>query len=214
MAPSSVDRRSTEEGAIQHPHALRPEGVCAHDSAADLIRRRQLDLRVGERLREYRGAADDDQQEERRRVACREREDEDREHLSHRRADDEAAAVTPVARVREVEGRRHGTYTAADEEERVPEIVDVADVVCEQHEERVEGVAEEDNAQHLDPDERRDERTTANEAQAVAKRGADRSRGSGAEWLHPDQREEHEERNECERIDEKAPARSEPDDDE
>src|SRR5207237_8026548 len=136
------------------------------------------------------------------------------EHIRHRRTDDGSAAVTPVARGSEVEGRRHRADTAAGEEERVPEIVDVEDVVCEQHEERVEGVAEEDNAQHLDPDECRDERTPANEAQPVAKRGADRSRGSGAEWLYPDEREEHEERNECERIDEKAPARSEPDDDE
>src|SRR5207249_7600525 len=173
-----------------------------------------LDLSVGERLREYRGAADDDQQQERRRVACREREDEDREHLSHRSADDETAGVTPVARVREVEGGRHGADAAADEEERVPKIVDVKDVVREQHEERVEGVAEEDDAEHLDPNERRDEWTPTNEAQAVAERGADRRRGSGAEWLHPDEGEEHEERNECERIDEKAPAGPEPDDDE
>src|SRR5207245_10100015 len=110
--------------------------------------------------------------------------------------------------------RGSGTDNTGDEEERVPKVVDVEDVVWEQHEERVEVVAKEDNAQHLDPNERRDERTPTNEPQAVAKRGADRRRGSGAEWLHSDEREEHEERNECERIDEKAPARPEPDDNE
>src|SRR5256886_3946540 len=39
---SEQDRRSTEEGAIQHPHALRPEGVCAHHSAADRSEERRV----------------------------------------------------------------------------------------------------------------------------------------------------------------------------
>src|SRR5438046_5562639 len=201
------DRRSTEERAVQHTHALRAEGISTHDPAADVVGRRELDLRVGERLCEHRGGTDDHQQQERRGVVRREREHEDREHLGHRCADDEAAAVASIPRVRQVESRRDGADAAADQEERVSEVVDVQHVVREQDKERIEGMAEEDDAEHLDPDERGEVRTPANEAEAIAERGTDRCGGPGAERSQAYEPEEDEKRDEGERVDQEAPPR-------
>src|SRR2546430_6555850 len=199
------DRRAKEDGgaaeqrSVQHTHPLRAERVRAHDPAAYVVRRGELDLGVGERLREHRGAADDDQQDEGQRVIVGEGEDEDGEHLGHRGGDDEAAAVTAVTRVREVERGHDGTDAAADEQERVPQVVDVQYVVSEEHQERVERVAEKDHAEHLDANERGDERTSTHEAQAVAEGGTDRRHRAGAERLHAHERQEDEDRDERER---------------
>jgi len=90
----------------------------------------------------------------------------------------------------------------------------VQDVIREEHEERVEGVAEENDAEHLDADQRREERAPANETEAVAERGPDRRRRPCAERSHAHERQEHEKWDERERVDEESPARSESDDDE
>src|SRR5205807_8729474 len=101
-----------------------------------------------------------------------------------------------------------------DQKEGVPEVVHVQHVVREQDQERIEGMAEEDDAEHLDPDECRDVRTPANEAEAIAERGTDRCGGPGAERSQTYERKKQEKRDEGERVDQEAPARPERDHDE
>src|SRR5204862_386746 len=82
----------------------------------------------------------------------------------------------------------------------VPEVVDMQNVMREKDKERIEGVAEEDDAEHLYSDERGDVRTPANEAQTIAERGTDRRGGPGAERSHADECEEQEQRHEGEGV--------------
>src|SRR5207249_5383638 len=207
------DRRTAEDRTIEDAHALRAERIRAHDSAAERVRRRQLDLRIRQRLREHRRCADDEQKQERERVVRREGEDEHGGHLHRRRANDEATAVRAVARVGEIHRGTDGADAAADQEKRIPKIADVEHIVSEQNYERVEGVAEEDHTEHLDDDERADERTRPHEAQAVAKRATDRNGLLSGERRYAYDREEDEQRDEGRRVDEESPARPEEHDD-
>src|SRR6058998_1766564 len=83
-----------------------------------------------------------------------------------------------------------------------------------EHQERVEGVTQEDHPEHLNADEGCDERTAANEPEAVAKRRTYRRRGAGGKGLDAEECQEDEKWNKGERVDEESPAGSEAHDDE
>src|SRR3989441_373009 len=190
------DRRAAEQRPVQHAHPLRPERVRAHDTSTQVIRGGEPDLRVREGLREHGRGPHHDHERERKGVIRRECEEEDRRHLDERRRHDEPAAVPAIARVREVHRRRDRADTAPDQQERVPDGVDVQHVVGEEHEQGVEGVAQEDHAEHLDADERSDERAPPHESEPVAERREGRESAARAERARADERKEHEERDE------------------